>query len=67
MMDGEILINDATRFKTIKGRMDADLTDRSPWFRRHEKNRIERYRRTNTEKPIYPKASNDLYQGAKSL
>ena len=57
-MDGEILFTDATRFKTIKGLVDADLTDRSPWFRRAEKNRIERYLRTNTEKPIYPGAPN---------
>lgn len=34
MMDGEILFTDTTRFKTIKGLVDADLTDRSPWFRR---------------------------------
>lgn len=57
-MDSEILFTDATRFKTIKGLVDSDLKDRSSWFKRAEKNRIERYRRTNTEKPIYPCAPN---------
>ena len=33
MMDGEIFFADATHFKTIKGLVDADLTDRSPWFK----------------------------------
>lgn len=37
--------------------MYADLTDRAAWFRRAEKNRIERYR-VNTEKPICPGAPN---------
>ena len=33
-MDGELLLTDATRFKIIKGQVDADLTDRTAWFRR---------------------------------
>lgn len=57
-MDGEILFSDVTRFKGLKESVESDLKDRKTWFKRAEANRVERYRRKNTEKPIYPGAPN---------
>lgn len=53
-----ILFSDGSRFKTLKEAVESDLKDRKSWFDRAVKNRQERYRRTNTEKPLYAGAPN---------
>ncbi len=52
-MDGEHLFNDAGRFSALKDLVDADLKDRAQWYDRAVKNRTERFKRTNTVKPMY--------------
>jgi hypothetical protein len=57
-MDGELLATDTSRFATLKKLVDIDLADRREWFGRAEKNRAERFKRTNTKKPVYEGAPN---------
>jgi hypothetical protein len=57
-MDGEILFSDAGRFAALKDLVDADLKDRAQWYDRAVKNRTERFKRTNTVKPMYEGAPN---------
>ena len=57
-MDGELLATDAARFTTLKKLVDLDLADRREWFSRAERNRTERFKRTNTKKPVYDGAPN---------
>jgi len=57
-MDGELLATDTARFATLKKLVDIDLADRREWFGRAEKNRAERFKRTNTKKPVYEGAPN---------
>lgn len=52
-MDGEILFSDVRRFGVLKELVDADLKDRAQWYDRAVKNRTERFKRTNTVKPMY--------------
>ncbi len=52
-MDGELLATDTARFATLKKLVDIDLADRREWFGRAERNRTERFKRTNTKKPVY--------------
>jgi len=57
-MDGELLATDTARFATLKKLVDIDLADRREWFGRAERNRTERFKRTNTKKPGYEGAPN---------
>ncbi len=57
-MDGEHLFSDAKRFKAVYDLVVDDLKDRRTWFERAEMNRDLRYRRKNTDKPVYPAAPN---------
>jgi len=57
-MDGEILFSDAGWFGVLKDLVDADLKDRAQWYDRAVKNRSERFKRTNTVKPMYEGAPN---------
>jgi len=57
-MDGELLFSDAERFVALKDLVDADLKDRAQWYDRAVKNRTERFKRTNTVKPMYEGAPN---------
>ncbi len=57
-MDGELLATDTARFATLKKLVDIDLADRREWFGRAERNRTERFKRTNTKKPVYEGAPN---------
>ena len=57
-MDGELLATDTARFATLKELVDIDLADRREWFGRAERNRAERFKRTNTRKPVYEGAPN---------
>lgn len=53
-----IFTNDSGRFKKLRELVDSDLGDRSAWLKRAEKNRAERYKKKNTEKPLYVGAPN---------
>ena len=57
-MDGEILFSDIGRFGVLKDLVDADLKDRAQWYDRAVRNRTERFKRTNTVKPMYEGAPN---------
>ena len=52
-MDGEHLFTDTGRLVALKDLVDADLKDRAQWYDRAVKNRTERFKRTNTVKPMY--------------
>ena len=57
-MDGETLFSDVGRFGVLKDLVDADLKDRAQWYDRAVRNRTERFKRTNTVKPMYEGAPN---------
>ncbi len=57
-MDGELLAADPLRFAELKRLVGVDLADRREWFNRAERNRAERFKRTNTKKPVYDGAPN---------
>lgn len=57
-MDGELFFCDAGRFVALKDLGDADLKDRAQWYDRAVKNRTERFKRTDTVKPMYEGAPN---------
>lgn len=54
----EIAAADAGRFVALRDAVNRDLKDRTPWFDRCRKNEVERYKRQNTEKPLYAGAPN---------
>jgi len=54
----EIWASDGTRFETLRDQVMQDVKDRTPWFDRCRKNEVERYKRQNTEKPLYAGAPN---------
>ena len=57
-MDGETLFSYDGRFGMLKELVDVDLKDRAQWYDRAIKNRTERFKRTNTVKPLYEGAPN---------
>ena len=57
-MDEETLFSNDGHFGVLKDLVDADLKDRAQWYDRAVRNRTERFKRTNTVKPMYEGAQN---------